>query len=114
MLKASDFVMDGVVVGAGKPYLTALIVLDEETVSHYAQTHAVAFSSFADLSGRPPDPLRRSEAKGGLRKIPEPYALCSPVSGRGPSINLLSLGPLPVRRSRRHLAEHGSRAVFRR
>jgi long-chain acyl-CoA synthetase len=53
MLKASDYVMDAVVVGDKRPYLTALIVLDEETVSHYAQTHDVPFSSFADLSSRP-------------------------------------------------------------
>jgi long-chain acyl-CoA synthetase len=53
MLKASDYVMDAVVVGEAKPYLTALIVLDEETASHFAQTNGVPFSSFADLSRRP-------------------------------------------------------------
>jgi long-chain acyl-CoA synthetase len=53
MLKASDFILDAVVVGEAKPHLTALIVLDEETASHYAQTHGVPFSSFADLSSRP-------------------------------------------------------------
>lgn len=53
MLKASDFVLDAVVVGDQRPYLTALIVLDEETVSHYAQSHNVPFSSFADLTTRP-------------------------------------------------------------
>ena len=52
MLKASDYIMDAVVVGDGKPFLTALIVLDEETASHYAQTHGVPYSSFADLSRR--------------------------------------------------------------
>jgi long-chain acyl-CoA synthetase len=53
LLKASDYIMDAVVVGEAKPFLTALIVLDEETASHYAQTHGVPFSSFADLSRRP-------------------------------------------------------------
>jgi long-chain acyl-CoA synthetase len=52
LLKASDYIMDAVVVGEAKPFLTALIVLDEETTSHYAQTHGVPFSSFADLSRR--------------------------------------------------------------
>jgi long-chain acyl-CoA synthetase len=52
MLKASDYIMDAVVVGESKPHLTSLIVLDEETVSHYAQKHRIPFSSFADLSRR--------------------------------------------------------------
>jgi len=53
MLKASDYIMDAVLVGNERPHLTSLIVLDEETVSHYAQTHNVPFSSFADLASRP-------------------------------------------------------------
>ena len=53
MLKASDYIMDAVVLENRRPYLTTLIVLDEETVSHYAQTRNVPFSSFADLSSRP-------------------------------------------------------------
>jgi long-chain acyl-CoA synthetase len=53
MLKASDYIMDAVLVGNGKPYLTCLVVLDEETVSHHAQSVNVPFSSFADLASRP-------------------------------------------------------------
>ena len=45
--------MDAVLVGDRRPHLTALIVLDEETVSHYAQMNNVPFSSFAELSSRP-------------------------------------------------------------
>jgi len=40
-------------VGYGKPFLTALIVLDEETVSHYAQTHSIPFANLADLARKP-------------------------------------------------------------
>ena len=50
MLKASDYIMDSVVVGDRRPFLTALIVLDEETVSHYAQSHNVPFAAYADLA----------------------------------------------------------------
>ena len=53
MLKASDYILDAVVVGEARPHLAALIVLDEETASHYAQSRGVPFSSFADLSRRP-------------------------------------------------------------
>jgi long-chain acyl-CoA synthetase len=53
MLKASNYIMDAVLVGEGQPYLTALIALDEETVSDWAQNHNVAFSSFADLASQP-------------------------------------------------------------
>jgi long-chain acyl-CoA synthetase len=53
MLKASNYIMDAVLIADGRPYLTALIAMDEETVSHWAQNHDVPFSSFADLAGRP-------------------------------------------------------------
>ncbi|MBI2502096.1 MAG: AMP-binding protein [Candidatus Latescibacteria bacterium] len=53
MLKASSYIMDAVLVGDGKPFLTALIVLDEETVSHYAQTHNIPFANLADLARKP-------------------------------------------------------------
>jgi long-chain acyl-CoA synthetase len=53
MLKASSYIMDAVLVGDGKPFLTALIVLDEETVSHYAQTHDIPFANLADLAQKP-------------------------------------------------------------
>jgi long-chain acyl-CoA synthetase len=71
MLKASDYIMDAVVVGEAKPHLTALIVLDEETASHYAQTHGVPYSSFADLSRRP-EIVRLIE--GEVRKVNERWS----------------------------------------
>lgn len=53
MLKASPYIMDAVLVGEQRPFLTALIVLDEETVSHYAQVRGFPFASLADLAGQP-------------------------------------------------------------
>ena len=52
MVKASDYVMDAVLIGEGREYLTLLIVMDEETVSHYAQTHNIPFSTYADLASK--------------------------------------------------------------
>jgi len=52
MLKASDYILDAVLIGEGREYLTTLIVMDEETVSHYAQTHNVPFSTYADLASK--------------------------------------------------------------
>jgi long-chain acyl-CoA synthetase len=53
MLKASPYIMDAVLVGEGRPFLTALIALDEETVSHHAQTRGLPFASLADLAVHP-------------------------------------------------------------
>jgi long-chain acyl-CoA synthetase len=71
MLKASDYIMDAVVVGEAQPFLTALIVLDEETASHYAQTHGVPYSSFAELSRRP-EIVRLID--GEVRKVNERWS----------------------------------------
>jgi len=43
-------ILDAVIIGEKRDYLTALIALDEETVSHYAQMHGIPFSSHADLA----------------------------------------------------------------
>lgn len=49
-LKFSPYVNDAVVIGDGKKYLTALIVIDEDNVSKWAQDHHVPFTTFTDLS----------------------------------------------------------------
>ncbi|MCS7234660.1 MAG: AMP-binding protein [Armatimonadota bacterium] len=51
LLKASPYVHDAVVLGDRRPYLVALIVIDEENVARWAQDHRIPFSTFADLSG---------------------------------------------------------------
>ncbi len=50
-LKASPYIHDAVVVGDRRPYLVALVVIDEDNVARWAQDHKVPFSTFADLSG---------------------------------------------------------------
>jgi long-chain acyl-CoA synthetase len=53
MLKASDYILDAVLIGESRPYLTTLLILDEEVISHHAQTHNIPFSTYADLVSKP-------------------------------------------------------------
>jgi long-chain acyl-CoA synthetase len=52
-LKFSPYVTDAVVIGDKRPYLTALIMIDQENVEKYAQDHDVPFSNYASLTRAP-------------------------------------------------------------
>jgi long-chain acyl-CoA synthetase len=52
-LKASPYINDAVLIGDGKNYLTALIVLDEDSVSEWAQSRKIPFTTYADLAQNP-------------------------------------------------------------
>jgi long-chain acyl-CoA synthetase len=52
-LKFSIYIQDAVVIGDGRKYLTALVLIDEDNVNKYAQDHAVPFTTFADLTTNP-------------------------------------------------------------
>jgi len=49
-LKFSFYVQDAVVIGEGRKYLSALILIDEDNVTKYAQDNAIPFTTFADLT----------------------------------------------------------------
>lgn len=49
-LKFTPYIADAVVIGDKKPYLVALIIIDEDNVVKWAQDHRVPFSTYADLS----------------------------------------------------------------
>lgn len=49
-LKFSPYVTDAVVIGDKRPYLTVLIMIDQENVDKYAQDHDVPFSNYASLT----------------------------------------------------------------
>jgi long-chain acyl-CoA synthetase len=49
-LKFSPYIQDAVVIGEGKKYLVALILIDEDNVTKYAQDHRIPFTTFADLT----------------------------------------------------------------
>ena len=48
-LKFSPYISDAVVIGDARKYLTCLIMIDQENVEHYAQTHSVPFTDYRSL-----------------------------------------------------------------
>jgi long-chain acyl-CoA synthetase len=53
MLKNSPWISQAVVIGDRRPFLTALITLDQEKVAQFAEQKSIAFDSFAELSKHP-------------------------------------------------------------
>lgn len=49
-LKFSPYITDAVVIGDKLPYLTVIIMIDQENVEKYAQDHDVPFSNYASLT----------------------------------------------------------------
>jgi len=52
-LKFGQYIQDAVVIGDGRKYLTALILIDEDNVTKYAQDNRIPFTTFADLTQNP-------------------------------------------------------------
>jgi len=50
LLKFSPYISDAMVIGEGRNYLTALIMIDQDTVSKFAQDAHVPFTDFASLT----------------------------------------------------------------
>ncbi len=50
LLKFSPYINDAVVIGDGRKFLTAIVVIDEENVVKYAQDRKVSFTTFASLT----------------------------------------------------------------
>jgi len=48
-LKFSPYITDAVVIGDKRPYLTTLVMIDQENVEKYAQDHDIPFSNYASL-----------------------------------------------------------------
>jgi long-chain acyl-CoA synthetase len=49
-LKFSPYVTDAVVIGDRRPYLTAIVMIEQENVEKYAQDHDVPFSNYTSLT----------------------------------------------------------------
>jgi long-chain acyl-CoA synthetase len=49
-LKFSPYIQDAVVIGDARKYLVALILIDEDNVTKYAQDNRIPFTTFADLT----------------------------------------------------------------
>jgi long-chain acyl-CoA synthetase len=52
-LKTSPYIKEAIVVGDRRPYLVALIGIELETVSDWAQRRGIAFTTYRDLSDKP-------------------------------------------------------------
>ncbi len=52
-LKFSPYIQDAVVIGERRKFLVALILIDEDNVTKYAQDNRVPFTTFADLTRNP-------------------------------------------------------------
>jgi len=52
-LKMSPYINDAVIIGEKRKYLTALILIDEENVTKYAQDSRIPFTTYASLSRNP-------------------------------------------------------------
>jgi long-chain acyl-CoA synthetase len=52
-VKFSPYVTDAVVIGDKRPFLTCLIMIDQENVEKFAQDHDVPFSNYASLCHAP-------------------------------------------------------------
>ncbi len=49
-LKFSPYITDAVVVGDKRPYLTVIVMIDQENVEKFAQDHDIAFSNYLSLT----------------------------------------------------------------
>jgi long-chain acyl-CoA synthetase len=49
-LKFSPFIMDAVIIGQEKPYITAMISVDAGNVGKWAENNQIAYTTFTDLS----------------------------------------------------------------
>ena len=52
-LAFSPYVKEGIVIGEGRKYLSALIGIEYETVAHWAERRHLAFTTYHDLATRP-------------------------------------------------------------
>jgi long-chain acyl-CoA synthetase len=52
-LKFSPYITDAVVIGDKKPFLTVIIMIDQENIEKYAQDNDVPFSNYASLTRAP-------------------------------------------------------------
>ncbi len=52
-LKFSPYISDAVVIGDRRKYLSCLIMIDQENVDHYAQTHAIPYTDYKSLCAQP-------------------------------------------------------------
>lgn len=50
LLKFSPYIVDAVVIGDGRKYLTAIVIVDEDNVIEFAQDNRIPFTTYASLT----------------------------------------------------------------
>jgi long-chain acyl-CoA synthetase len=50
LLKFSPYIVDAVVIGDRRKYLTSIIIVDEDNIIQYAQDHRIPFTTYASLT----------------------------------------------------------------
>ena len=71
-LKFSPFIAEAVIVGAGRPYLTALVCIRYPVVGKWAEKRRITFTTYTDLAARPEVyALLRREVEGVNASLPE-------------------------------------------
>jgi long-chain acyl-CoA synthetase len=70
-LKFSPYVTDAVVIGDKRPYLTALVMIDQENVERYAQERDIPFSNYTSLTR---SPEVRALVQGEIDKVNRKFA----------------------------------------
>ncbi len=70
-LKFSPYVTDAVVIGDKRPYLTALVMIDQENVERYAQERDIPFSNYTSLTRAPEI---RALIQGEIDKVNKKFA----------------------------------------
>ncbi len=49
-MKESPYINDAIVIGDGKKYITAIVILDEENINNYASDQKIQYSSYSELA----------------------------------------------------------------
>ncbi|HMQ07476.1 MAG TPA: long-chain fatty acid--CoA ligase [Saprospiraceae bacterium] len=49
-MKESPYINDAIVIGDGKKYITAIVILDEENINKYASDQKIQYSSYSELA----------------------------------------------------------------
>jgi long-chain acyl-CoA synthetase len=69
-LKMIPLVGQAAAIGDGRPFVSALVVLDPEVAPAWAKSQGIEFDSLADLAT---DPAVEEEVERGLREVMEPF-----------------------------------------
>jgi long-chain acyl-CoA synthetase len=70
-LKFSPYITDAVVIGDKRPYLSVIVMVDQENVERFAQDHDVPFSNYASLTR---SPEVQALVQGELERVNKKFA----------------------------------------